>query len=105
MMRVILRVIAVLIAGWAAVGAYYAMWFRMEGSSELRMIEEVDLDIGGMFALAFVLFFAPGRIRAPKAWLLTAIGAASIWICVSGGLIHRHREQHRFRSHGIDLSP
>ena len=105
MIRIVLRYIAVLLARWASLCVYYAMWFRMEGSSELRLAEEMDLEVGGMFALAFILLFAPGRIRAPKAWLLAAIGAASIWVGVSGWLIHIHREQDRIRSERLDLSP
>jgi hypothetical protein len=47
-----LRVVAVLLAGWAANWTYFAMWFRMEGSSELEMIKVVDVELGGAFALA-----------------------------------------------------
>jgi predicted tellurium resistance membrane protein TerC len=98
MVRLALRVLGVVLAGAASVEAFFAMCFRLEGSHELRMIERLGLDLGGVFALAFVLLFAPSRIKAPWAWLFTVAGAALIWMCVSGSLIWKHREQDRIRS-------
>jgi hypothetical protein len=96
--RIVLRVLGVLLAGVASVEACFAMCFRLEGSDELRMIERLDLDLGAVFAFAFVLVFVPSSLKAPRAWLLTAGGAALMWMCVSGSLIWSHREQYRIRS-------
>jgi phosphatidylglycerophosphate synthase len=93
-----LRIGGVILSGVAILHAYYAMWFRLEGSHELRMIEGVDLEIGAMFAIALLLFFAPDCRVKPKAWLVAIVVAVSIWTCVSGFLIWSHREQHRIRS-------
>jgi hypothetical protein len=40
-----LRVVAVLLAGWAAFWTYFALWFRLEGSSELEWIKGEDLKL------------------------------------------------------------
>jgi hypothetical protein len=89
---------AVILVGLASIETCFAMSFRLEGSDELKMIERVDFELGGIFALAFLLFFAPSHIRAPKAWLFALLGATSLWLGVSGSLIYSHREQHRIRS-------
>src|SRR5438046_903962 len=93
-----LRVLAVLLAAAAAIVAYCAMCLRLDSSDELSEIEGLDVDLGAAFALAVVLLFAPSRLKAPLAWVLTLIGAALIWLCVSGSLIWWHREQDRIRS-------
>ncbi|GEM_PF-4666475 len=100
-MSMLLGVRMILGASLALMGtlhAYYALWFRLEGSDELRWIEQVDLALGFALALAFVLLFAPGRFGTTKAWILTAVAAGLIWVFVSGSLIWWHREQHRIRS-------
>jgi hypothetical protein len=48
----LLRVIAVLLAGWAAYWTYFAIWFRLEGSDEFEWVKKVDFEHGGCFALA-----------------------------------------------------
>jgi hypothetical protein len=93
-----LRLIAVLLAGWAAFWSFFAMMFRLEGSDELEWVKRVDLQVGGIFALALVLFFVPGRIKKPIQCLLILGIAAGIWFCVSGFLISSHEWQHRVRS-------
>lgn len=93
-----LRIGGVILSGMAILHAYYAMWFRLEGSHELRMIEGVDVETGAMLAIASLLFFAPDCRVRPKAWLLAIVVAVSIWTCVSGFLIWSHREQHQIRS-------
>jgi hypothetical protein len=98
MARVVLRVVGLLLAGAASVETFLAMWFRLDTSGELRMIEQVDLELGAMFALAFVLLFAPTRVKGLRPWLLTAGGAALLWVVVSGSLIWSHQEQCRIRS-------
>ena len=93
-----LRVVAVLLAGWAAFWTYFAMWFRLEGSDELEWVKKVDLQLGGAFALAVVLFFVPERLKKPIQCLLILGIAALVWFCVSGYLISSHEWQHRVRS-------
>ena len=61
MIRLVLRIVGVLLIPGALVEAYFAMWFRLEGAGELRMIEQVDLALGFAFATIFVLLFAPDR--------------------------------------------
>src|SRR5262249_22920901 len=82
-----LRIVAVLLAGWAAFWTYFAMWFRLEGSDELKWIRKADLELGGIFALAVVLFFVPERLKKPIQCLLIFGIAALVWSCVSGYLI------------------
>src|SRR5206468_8825714 len=65
---------------------------------ELKTIELIDFTLGGVFALAFVLVFTPAQWKAHSAWLVAVIGAAVVWLCVSGSLIWTHREQVRIRS-------
>jgi len=93
-----LRVVAVLLAGWAAFWTYFALWFRLEGSDELEWVKKVDLELGGAFALAVVLFFVPQRLKKPMQCLLILGIAALVWFCVSGCLISSHEWQHRVRS-------
>ena len=77
---------------------YFATWFQLEGPGELEMIERADIALGGLLALAVVLFFAPSQFRPLWAWLTTAVGAALVWTLISGYLIWSHREQYRIRS-------
>ena len=93
-----LRVIAILLAGWAAFWSFFAMMFRLEGSDELEWVKGVDLQLGGAFALAVVLFFFPERIKKPQQCFLILGVAALVWFCVSGFLISSHEWQHRVRS-------
>jgi hypothetical protein len=98
MVRFFLRVLGAGLAVVALLEAHSAMWFRLEGSGELREIERLDFVLGGVSALAFGLLFAPSRFKAPWLWLVTLTGAAVIWVGASGSLLWRHREQHRLRS-------
>src|SRR5262245_48976044 len=91
----LLQVVAVVVAGWAAAGTYFAVWFRIEGSSELQMIKNDDLQLGGAFALAVVLFFVPDQLKKPVRCLLIVGIAAWVWVAVSGGLIFWHDWQVR----------
>ena len=59
MKRLVLRIIGILLTPIALVEAYFAMWFRLEGADELRMIEEVDFALGFAFGMNFVLLFTP----------------------------------------------
>jgi hypothetical protein len=102
---VVLRVGGFVLALVASCEAYCAMWFRLEGSDELKMIEQVDLEIGAQFGLALLLYFAPDCRRNIKAWTLAIVSAATIWAGVSGFLIWRHREQDRIRSSPSLLRP
>ncbi|MBM3992720.1 MAG: hypothetical protein FJ303_00965 [Planctomycetes bacterium] len=71
-----LRVLAVLLAGWAAYWTFFAMMFRLEGFDELEWIKKVDLELGGAFALAVVFFFVPERLKKPmQCFLIIAIAA------------------------------
>jgi hypothetical protein len=98
MIRVYLRVLGLILAVVALHEAFFAMIFRLESSFELRQMELHDLDIGGVFALAFVLLFGPGRWKAPRAWLLTALCALLVWGLASGALIWSQRVQYHFHS-------
>jgi len=70
MVRLLLRGLAVLLALLGLFGTHSAMWFRLEEEGDLERIQQVDLVLGGMLALAFVLFFAPGQLRPLWAWPL-----------------------------------
>src|SRR5687768_8630469 len=63
----------------------------------IGMDQESSLELGGLFALAVVLFFVPARLQKPIQCLLIFGSAALIWFCVSGYLISAHESQHRFR--------
>jgi hypothetical protein len=95
---IVLRLVSVLIALVAARMTYFAMWFRLEGSSELEWVEGVDIMLGAAFAVAFVLFFIPNRLSAPKDCFVVLCVAAVIWLSVSGFLISSHQMQDRIRS-------
>ena len=59
----------------------------------------MDVVLGFMFGVAFVLAFAPLQLRAPaRRWLLTAIGAILIWVCVSVPLVLFHWRVYQIRS-------
>src|SRR5262249_26010611 len=60
-----LRVVAVLIAAWASLGAFFAYMFRFDSTDEFEMVKQADVEFGGLLALAVVLFFLPGRIKKP----------------------------------------
>jgi hypothetical protein len=98
MFIIVLRVVAVLLAGAAAYSTVGAVWFRLEGADDLHFIEETDFVIGLAFALAVFLFFVPGYLGSPKACVVILIVSAMTWISVSGSLFYLHHEQHRIRS-------
>ena len=98
MARILLKALGLLLAGAALVGTCFAMWFRLESEDELRMIEQVDMALGAMFALALILLLMPIRLQGARPWVLTAVGAALLWVVVSSSLIWSHREQFRIRS-------
>jgi hypothetical protein len=93
-----LRVVAVLIAGWAGLGAFFAMMFRFDSSDELEMVKQVDVEVGGAMALAVVLFFVPNRIRKPLQCVLILGVAVLLWVLVSWNLIAHHNWVDRVRS-------
>jgi hypothetical protein len=95
---IVLRGIGVILALVATHFADYAVWFRLDGSDELPMIEQIDFELGAAFALALMLIVAAHCRLNLKAWLLALLGAAIIWACVSGSLVWWHREQDRIRS-------
>src|SRR5262245_59702252 len=93
-----LRVAGVCVGLFALNEYYYASWFRLEGSDDLRMIVQADLELGGIFALSVLLLFAPSCRWNAKAWFVAVAGAGFIWTAVSSSLIISHREQDRIRS-------
>ena len=97
------RVVAILVAGWAGVTAMYAMNFRFDSSSELEMVKQVDVEVGGAIALAVVLFFVPNRIRKPKQCILILGVALLIWVFFSWSLIAHHNWEDRVRSGALSV--
>ena len=97
MVRVVLRALGLLTAAVASVETYFAIWFRLDSASELKLIEQVDLELGAMWDLALLLL-APSGLQGPRCWLCTAGGAVLLSVVVSGSLIWWHREQYRIRS-------
>jgi hypothetical protein len=93
-----LRVVAVLIVGWAGLGAFFAVMFRFDSSDELEMIKQADLELGGAFALSVVLFFAPSRLRKPVHCVIILAVAVLVWLFVSWNLIAHHEWVDRVRS-------
>jgi hypothetical protein len=92
------RVVAVLIAVWAALGAFFAYMFRFDSSDEFEMVKQVDLEYGGLLALAVVLFFVPGRIKKPVQCFLILCVAVLVWLFVSWSLLAHHEWVYRVRS-------
>jgi hypothetical protein len=93
-----LRVVAVLIAAWAGLGAFFAFMFRFDSADELEMVKQADVEFGGLLALAVVLFFVPGRIKKPVQCLLILGVATLVWLFVSWNLLAHHEWVHRVRS-------
>lgn len=93
-----LRVVAVLIAAWASLGAFFAMMFRFDSTDEFEMIKQVDVELGGELALAVVLFFVPNRIKKPVQCVLIVGVALLVWFFVSWNLIAHHEWVDRVRS-------
>ncbi len=93
-----LRVVAVLIGGWAGLVAFFAMNFRFDSSDELEWVKQVDVEVGGAMALAIVLFFLPDRFRKPLQCVVILGVAVLLWIFVSWNLIAHHNWGDRVRS-------
>ena len=93
-----LRVVAVLIAGWAGLGAFFAMIFRFDTLEEFEMVKQLDVEVGGALALAVVLFFVPSRIKKPLQCVLILVIAGLVWLLVSWNLIAPHDWVDRVRS-------
>jgi hypothetical protein len=94
----VLRVVAVMIALWAGLGAFFAMMFRFDSNDEFEMVKQFDREVGGWFALAVVLFFVPNRIKKPAQCVLILGVALLVWIFVSWNLIAHHEWVDRVRS-------
>jgi hypothetical protein len=94
----LLRVVAVLTSVWAGLIAFVACTFRFDSSDELKMVKQADVDCGGLFALAVVLFFVPGRIKKPLQCVIILGAAALLWLFVSWNLLAHHEWVHRVRS-------
>jgi hypothetical protein len=93
-----LRMVAVLIATCAGLGAFFAMMFRFDSSDEFEWVKQVDVELGGAFALAVVLFFVPNRITKPVQCILIVGAALLVWLFVSWNLIAHHEWVDRVRS-------
>jgi hypothetical protein len=93
-----LRVVAVLIAAWAGLGAFFAMMFRFDSPDEFEMVKQFDVEVGGYLALAVILFFVPNRITKPVQCGLIVGVAALVWLFVSWNLIAHHEWVDRVRS-------
>jgi hypothetical protein len=91
------RVIAVLVALPTAIETYFAMWFRFDTLEEFDWVKNLDVVLGGAFALAFSLFFLPGKLKKPKVCSLVVGIAVLIWLSVSGYLLSLHEWQYRVR--------
>jgi len=62
--RFLLRVSALPLAGLVVFEIGMVMRFPIEGESELREVEQYDLGLGGVLALALILLFGPSSLRA-----------------------------------------
>ena len=93
-----LRVVAVLIAGWAGLGAFFAMMFRFDTVEEFEMVKKFDVEAGGALALAVILFFVPNRIMKPLQCVIIVGIAALVWLIVSWNLLAHHEWVDRVRS-------
>lgn len=93
-----LRIVAIFIAAWASLGAFFAYIFRFDSTDEFEMVKQADVEFGGLFALAVVLFFVPGRINKPLQCILILCVAALIWLFVSWNLLAHHEWVDRVRS-------
>ena len=93
-----LRVVAVLMAAWASLGAFFAFMFRFDSTDEFEMVKRADVEFGGLLALSVVLFFVPGCIKKPLQCLLIVFVAAIVWLFVSWNLLAHHEWVDRVRS-------
>ena len=100
MVRTVLRIVGGLLAAYALICVYFAMWFRLESGFEVEGVEQADIEVGGWLAIAFVLVLAPSRLKSVWRWVVTVVAAGLIWLYVSSSLISSHREQYRKRSTG-----
>jgi hypothetical protein len=94
----VLRICAVILALFTAIDTVLAMGFRFYEADEVHWIKKGDLELGTMWGLALLLFFAPDCRLNAKRWFICIIGAIALCACVSGLLIWKHEEQDRFRS-------
>ena len=93
-----LRVVAILLAAWTSMWSFFAYMFRFDSTDEFEMVKQADVEYGGLFALAVVLFFLPGRIKKPLHCILILGVAALVWLFVSWNLLAHHEWVHRVRS-------
>ena len=97
--RLLLRVLGVLLGGYALLAAASAAMFRMDGAGELEQVLQVDVVVGGALAAAVTLVRVPAAGAGTVRWHgLTFLSAALVWAAVSGGLAWSHLELYRIRS-------
>ena len=91
-----------LFAALASVCVWAASIARLEEAGDLERFEFNALLIGGMFALALILFSAPRMVGAARwRYALLVTGVVMIWGVVSGRLIWLHEEH--FRSNMMEV--
>jgi hypothetical protein len=78
--------------------ALYALMFRADSEEELSWSRQVDVLVGLLFAMAFLLIRIPGPPGSARWWKYrTALGMALIWAATSGALLFIHESVARIR--------
>ncbi len=99
MARLLLRPLALFLAGAASCIALTAVWARMDSWDEVAHVPRLDAALGVAFTPAFLSFFAPRRAEtSQRRRLLFVVSAGLVGLCTSGPLLWMHWEQYRICS-------
>jgi hypothetical protein len=97
---VLAKALGLCIAAIAAILAYFAFMARIDTPEELSSIRTLDLELGALFALAFLLHRIPAVLHASALRNAATAGAMiAVWVTVSGTLLLWHEYQVRVRWH------
>ncbi|HEY1187072.1 MAG TPA: hypothetical protein VGE74_05410 [Gemmata sp.] len=96
MWKVVCRGIGLVVGSLAVVPAFFACLARIDSAGDLDYLMNLDVVIGGAFAVALLLV-APSLHRASAKWC-AVVAALVVWVGVSGALVWHHEEQVRIRS-------
>ncbi|MDY3558548.1 hypothetical protein R5W23_005668 [Gemmata sp. JC673] len=97
MWKGVCRGIGLVVGSLAVVRAFFASLARIDSADELDYLVDLDVVIGGAFAVALLLVVTPSLHRASAKWC-AVVAALVVGVGVSGALVWHHEEQVRIRS-------
>src|SRR5579862_7010523 len=100
LLRPLLAALGIALTGCGMLIGFFAAMARIDSSSELDYILQLDIAVGGMLAVGVALISIPAtlRFRVNRWWWVRIAVPVLTWTLVSSVLVFAHQEQVRIRS-------